>query len=143
MGHHGGRCRPIRSQPVDRLCCVVVSMFLLGKLASKHAPPQPWRPASKPSSWHPPCQIGCFFASTNLGHHGGMIRDGSVGAGCGIGAGGEVFCSIKFLAWIDHGGRCHHTTAHSQFLSLQQLANIPCDRLVLIKLEKTIIINVY
>ena len=38
VGHHGSRCWPFRSDSVDRRSCVVVSMFLLGKLASKHAP---------------------------------------------------------------------------------------------------------
>jgi hypothetical protein len=38
VGHHGGRCRPIWSRLVNRRSCVVVSVFLLGKLASKHAP---------------------------------------------------------------------------------------------------------
>ena len=36
MGHYGGRCRPFRSQHVDRQCRVVVSVFLLGRLASRH-----------------------------------------------------------------------------------------------------------
>jgi len=38
VGHHGGHCSPFWSQRIDRCSCVVVSMFLLGKLASKHAP---------------------------------------------------------------------------------------------------------
>jgi hypothetical protein len=63
-----------------------------------------------------------------------------------MGAGGEVFCSMQFLALINHGG-CRRPTAamkpHSRLLSIQQSANILCDRLVLLKLEKTIIINVY
>ncbi len=33
VGHHGGRCWPFRSWCIDRRCG-----FLLGKLASKHAP---------------------------------------------------------------------------------------------------------
>lgn len=64
----------------------------------------------------------------------------------GIGPGDEVFCSMRFLASIDHGGRRLPTAAmkpHSRRLSIQQSANILCDRLVLLKLEKTIIINVY
>jgi hypothetical protein len=37
VGHHGGLCWPFWSRHVDRCSCVVVSVFLLGKLASKHA----------------------------------------------------------------------------------------------------------
>jgi len=64
----------------------------------------------------------------------------------GIGPGDEVFRSMQFLVSIDHGGRRRPTAAmkpHSRLLSIQQSANILCDRLVLLKLEKTIIINVY
>ena len=64
----------------------------------------------------------------------------------GTGPGDEVFCSMRFLASIDHGGRRRPTAAmkpHSWLLSIQQSANILCDRLVSLKLEKTIIINVY
>ena len=63
-----------------------------------------------------------------------------------VGPGDEVFCSMRFLASIDHGGRRRPTAAmkpHSRLLSIQQSANILCDWLVLLKLEKTIIINVY
>ena len=59
----------------------------------------------------------------------------------GIGPGDEVFCSMQFLASIDHGGQRRLTAAmkpHSRLLSIQQSANILCDRLVLLKLEKTI-----
>ena len=75
-----------------------------------------------------------------------MIRGGVGGAEGRMGEGGEVFCSMQFLALIDHGGRGRPTAAmkpHSRRLRMQQSANIPCDRLVLLKLEKTIIINVY
>ncbi len=64
----------------------------------------------------------------------------------GVGPGDEVFCSMQFLALIDHGGRRRSTTAmkpHSRLSSIQQSANILCDRLVSLKLEKTFIINVY
>ncbi len=74
------------------------------------------------------------------------MRVDGIGTEGGIGAGGEVFCSMRFLASMDHGGRRRPTAAtrpHSRLLSLQQSANILCDRLVLLKLEKTIIINVY
>ena len=74
------------------------------------------------------------------------MRGGGGGELGGIGPEDKVFCSMQFLASIDHGGRCRPTAAmkpHSQILSIQQSANILCDRLVLLKLEKTIIINVY
>ena len=64
----------------------------------------------------------------------------------GIGPGDEVFCSMQFLASIDHGGRRRPTAAmkpHSRLLSIQQSANILCDRLVSLKLEKVIINYVY
>jgi hypothetical protein len=38
------------------------------------------------------------------------MRGGGVGAEGRIGAGGEVFCSMRFLASINHGGR-HRPTA--------------------------------
>ena len=75
-----------------------------------------------------------------------MMRGGGGGELGGIGPGDEVFYSMRFLASIDHGGRRRPTAAmkpHSRLLSIQQSANILCDRLVLLKLEKTIIINVY
>ena len=74
------------------------------------------------------------------------MRGGGGGKLGGIGPGDEVFCSMRFLASIDHGGRRLPTAAmkpHSRRLSIQQSANILCNRLVLLKLEKTIIINVY
>ncbi len=74
------------------------------------------------------------------------MRGGSGGELGGKGPGEEVFCSMRFLTSIDHGGRRPPTAAmkpHSRILSIQQSANILCNRLVSLKLEKTIIINVY
>jgi hypothetical protein len=75
------------------------------------------------------------------------MRGGGGGELGGIGPGDEVFCSMRFLASIDHGGRCRPTAAmkpHSRLLSIKQSANIVlCDRLVSLKLENTIKINVY
>ncbi len=74
------------------------------------------------------------------------MRGGGGGAEGGMGEGGEVFCSMQFLASIDHGGRGRPTATmkpQSQLLHIQQSANILCDKLVMLKLEKTIIINVY
>jgi hypothetical protein len=65
------------------------------------------------------------------------MRGGGVGAEGRIGAGGEIFCSMQFLASIDHGGRSCPTAAmrpHSQRRSIQQSANILGNRLVLLKL---------
>jgi hypothetical protein len=94
----------------------------------------------------PPCQISQFFAFADLAHHSGMMRGGGGGAEGKMGGGGEVFCSMQFLVSIDHGS-LHRPMAtmkpHSRLLRIQQLANILCDRLVLLKLEKTIIIYVY
>ena len=64
----------------------------------------------------------------------------------GIGPGDKGSYTMQFCASIDDGGhRCRMTAMgpHSRLLSIQQSANILCDRLVLLKLEKTIIINVY
>ena len=68
------------------------------------------------------------------------------GAEGGMGEGDKVFCLKRFLASIDHGGQGCPTAAmkpHSRLLNIQQSANIPWDRLVSLKLEKSIIINVY
>ena len=75
-----------------------------------------------------------------------MMRGGGGGAEGGMGGGDEVFRSMRFLASIDHGGRRRPRAAmkpHSRLLRIQQSANILYDRLVSLKLEKTIIINVY
>jgi hypothetical protein len=75
-----------------------------------------------------------------------MRRGGGGGKIGGIGPGDEVFCSMRFLASIDHGGQHLPTAAmkpYSRSLSIQQSANILFNRLVSLKLEKTIIINVY
>jgi hypothetical protein len=53
---------------------------------------------------------------------------------------------MRFRRSIDDGGHHRCTTAmgpHSRLLSIQQSANILCNRLVSLKLEKTIIIYVY
>jgi hypothetical protein len=64
----------------------------------------------------------------------------------GIGPVDEVFYTMRFCRSIDDGGHRRRTTAvgpHSRLLSIQQSANILCDRFVLLKLEKTIIMYVY
>ena len=71
-----------------------------------------------------------------------MMHGGSVGTEGGIGAGGEVFCSMQFLVSIDHGGRRHPTATmrpHSRHGSIQQSADMLGNRLVSLKLEKVII----
>jgi len=75
-----------------------------------------------------------------------MMRGGGGGELRGIGPGDEVFCSIRFLASIDHGGRRHPTAAmkpYSRLLSIQQSTNILGNRFVLLKLEKVIINYAY
>ncbi len=73
-----------------------------------------------------------------------------LGGGCGklggIGPGDKVSYTMQFCASINDGGHRRRTTTmgpHSQLLSIQQSANILCNRLALLKLEKTIIINVH
>ena len=93
-----------------------------------------------------PHRIGRFFASADSVHHGCMMCGGGDGELGGIGPGDKVFCLMRFLASIDHGGRRLPTAAtkpHSRRLSIQQSTNILCNRLVLLKLEKPIIINFY
>jgi len=56
-----------------------------------------------------------------------MMRVGGVGTEGGKGAGGEVFCLMRFLAMIDHGGRRSSTAAmrpHSRRGSIHQSANM-------------------
>jgi hypothetical protein len=66
------------------------------------------------------------------------MRVGGIGTEGGIGAGGEVFCSMRFLASIDHGGRRRPTATTrppSRRGSIQQSANMLGNRLVSLKLE--------
>ena len=89
--------------------------------------------------------MGRFFVSADSVHHGGMMRGGGVGAEGGIEAGGEVFFSMRFLASIDHGSRRRPTAAmrpYSQHGIIQQSADMLGNRLVSLKLERSIIINV-
>jgi hypothetical protein len=75
-----------------------------------------------------------------------MMLGGGGGKLGGVRPGDEVSYTMQFCTSINDGGhRCHMTAMgpHSRLLSIQQSANILCDRLVLLKLEKTIIINVY
>ena len=75
-----------------------------------------------------------------------MIRGGGVGTEGGIGAGGEVFCTMRFLASIDHGSQCRPKAtirSHSRCGSMQQSANTLGNRLVSLELEKVIINNIY
>ena len=67
------------------------------------------------------------------------MRGGGGGKLGGIGPGDEVFCSMRFLASINHGGRRRPTAAtrpHSRRGSIQQSANMLGNRLVSLKLEK-------
>ncbi len=74
------------------------------------------------------------------------MRGGGGGDIKGKGPVDKVFYTMRFHRSINDGGHRRRTTAvgpHSRLLSIQQSANILCDRLVLLKLEKTIIIYVY
>jgi hypothetical protein len=72
------------------------------------------------------------------------MRVGGVGTECRIGAGGEVFCLMRFLASIEHY-RCRHPTAamrpYSRRGSIQESADILGNRFVSFKLEKSIFIS--
>ncbi len=60
--------------------------------------------------------------------------------------GDEVFCSMRFLASIDHACRRRPTATmkpHSWLLSIQQSTNILGNRLVSLKLEKVMVNYVY
>jgi hypothetical protein len=91
------------------------------------------------------------FRATAAVNHGGMMCGSGGGAEGGIEAGGEVFCSMKILALINHGG-CRRPTAtmrpHSQRGSIQQSATqsanmlLGNNRLVSLKFEKVINSNV-
>jgi hypothetical protein len=75
-----------------------------------------------------------------------MMFGGGGGELGGMGPGDEVSYTMRFCASINDGGHHLRTTAmgpHSQLLSIQQSANTLCGMLVLLKLEKTIIVNVY
>jgi hypothetical protein len=72
------------------------------------------------------------------------MRIGNVGTEGGIGAGGEAFCLMRFLASIDYAGCCRLTAAtrpHSWRGSIQQSANMLGNRLESLKLEKNILIS--
>ncbi len=63
----------------------------------------------------------------------------------GRGTGGEDSYNRQMCTMIDHGGRWRPVAAmgpHSRLLSIQQSANILCNRTTMLKLEITIIIHV-
>jgi hypothetical protein len=75
------------------------------------------------------------------------MRGGSGGEIGGRGTGGDNSYNrqVRTLNSNDHSGRLCPKAAmgpHSWLLSIQQSANILCDRTTLFKLEITIIINV-
>jgi hypothetical protein len=62
----------------------------------------------------------------------------------GRGTGGDNSYNRQVCTSNDHGGHCCSMATmgpHSQLLSIQQSANILCNRTTLSKLELTIIIN--
>jgi hypothetical protein len=75
-----------------------------------------------------------------------MMRGGSGGEIGGRGTGGDDSYNRQVHTLINHVGCHHHMAAmqpHSQLLSIQQSANILWNRSTLLKLEKTIIYNLY
>ncbi len=111
-----------------------MSVFLLGKLASENAP-------TNHGGWLPSRRLGSLHAESVA-----SSRPPSRGEIKGIGPVDKVFYTMRFRRSIDDGGHRQRTTAvgpHSWLLSVQQSDNILCDRLVSLKLEKTIIIYVY
>ncbi len=75
-----------------------------------------------------------------------MMRGGGGGKIEGIGPVDKEVYTMQFRRSINDGGHHCRTAAvgpHSRLLSIQQSANILCDRLVSLKLEKTIIVYVY
>ncbi len=105
--------------------------------------PTRWRwassSASELSAWQPPHQIGHCVALSRQQHHWGMMCGGGGNKIGGRSAGGDDSYNRWVCTSIDHGG-CHCPTAtmgpHSQLLSIQQSANILCNRTTLLKLEK-------
>ncbi len=73
------------------------------------------------------------------------MRGGGGGKIGGRGTGGDNSYNRQVCTLNDHGG-CRHPMAamgpHFQLLSIQQSANILCNRTTLLKLEITIIINI-
>jgi hypothetical protein len=74
-----------------------------------------------------------------------MMRGGGGGKIGGKGTGGADYYNRQVCTLNDHGSRCRPMAAtglHFRHLSIQQSANILCDRTTLLKLEITIIIYV-
>ncbi len=74
------------------------------------------------------------------------MRGGGGSKKGGRGTGGDNSYNRQVCTLIDHGGQRHPMAAmgfHSRLLSIQQSANILWKSSTLLKLEKTIINNVY
>ncbi len=103
-------------------------------------------PASEPSARQPLCRIGRYAALFGKGHCGGMMHGSGGGEIGGNRTGGDDSYNRQVCTSIDHGG-CHHPMAamgpHSRLLSIQQSANILWNSSTSLKLEKTIINNLY
>ncbi len=115
-----------------------------------NAYPTRWRWASQPAlellAWQSLHQIGCYAASSGKGHWGGMMHDGGGSEIGGRGTGCDNSYNRQVRTLINHGGRRCPIAAmgpHSWLLSIQQSTNILWNRSTLLKLEKTIINNVY
>ncbi len=102
--------------------------------------------ASELSAQQPPRHIGHCAASSGQQHHWGMKRGGGGNKIGGIRPGDRFSYMMGLRASIDHGShRCPTATMgpHSRLLSIQQSVSILWNRSKLLKLEKTIIINVF
>jgi len=71
-----------------------------------------------------------------------MMCVGSVGAEGGIGAGGEVFCSMGFLPSIDHGGGRGPTAAmrpYSRLLLIYYALPVVCTSRYILLAKRSIL----
>ncbi len=100
---------------------------------------------------HHRCQLGSLYANRLLccivreGTLWGMMPAGGGSEIGGRGTGGDDSYNRQVRTSIDNGSCLCPMAAmgpHSRLLSIQQSANILCDRTTLLKLEITIIINV-
>jgi hypothetical protein len=86
-------------------------------------------------AWQPPQEIGHCAASSGQEHHWRMMHGGGGSEIGGIGPGDEFSYMMGLRAMMDHEGhRCPMAAIgpHSRLLSIQQSANILCDRTMLL-----------
>ncbi len=103
-------------------------------------------PPSKQLACQTLCQIGSYAASSGKGHCGGMMCGGGGGKIGRRGAGDDDSYNRQVCTSIYHGGCRRYMVAmgpHSRLLSIKQSADILWNRSSLLKLEKSIIHNLY